>query len=725
MSRASRAPALLHSEECLAMPRQDRSSVIFKRRVNIIGLVVNLQENLHRASISPALLHCQEDHVMPGQEMSSLTSFNRRVDIFGVLALLRETTNRASISPTLLHSPKICAAPGQDISFIISFNRRFDAFGVVGVLREIANRASRVRMPTLQQICPMLGQDVASIVSFDRRVNTTGLLGVLREIVNGASRASALLHSQKICAIPGEDIFGSSPAPLVTRQCYFASLSSHSSHSLNIAEPETYCQSDLDRKTYESKMTLIDKGPINPFDIQSGVNDDDKLNGPQIDQKEENSQKVASSEVAFVGNLSGMKGNVVQQCANVPPDVHSADLVCGSIELERVAIKNKHEDGQSKTSRLENVQRNVTGYANGDNNCDLNGHVNDLADGNPVSDSEDEDYSWLYDRESQNDSSYDSESDHDWMYGSDSENDSMYQSDHESDLDQAEDDNFLGPVQQDEQDHPVNPQGHQPNYDLMPHWLPGYILYAHAVMNGALNPQGHQPDQGPPEEAPAGANPHHLPLHDAQDQPLVVENGNGEAQNELPANGADVNANGEDHDEGPPNGPEMPAMAQPALPVEGQHPQQGNQPQQQAQATGPLNKLRAAARYVKRKLTRNHNPVPMYLPGAPREERPPAGLEEAPALVGVPMAPHGDGDEMDEEAQPRGLFACFAFLFRRHGNPVQEYALQAEQVQEFEEHIPIVEPEIDVLEEDIPVVEELVEGAEQQIEAFVLPVEAF
>ena len=218
----------------------------------------------------------------------------------------------------------------------------------------------------------------------------------------------------------------------------------------------------------------------------------------------------------------------------------------------------------------------------------------------------------------------------------------------------------------------------------------------------------------------------HLPLEDGQDQPLAV-NGNGEAQNELPANEADMHADGGDHDEGPPNGLEMPAMEQPEgqHPQQGNPPQQGNQPQQQAQATGPLNRLRAAARYIKRKLTRNHNPVPMYVPGAPREERSPAGLEEAPELVGVPMVPQGDNDEMDEEAQPRGLFACFAFLFRRHGNPEQEYALQAEQVQEFEEHMPIVEPEIDVLDEDIPVVEEQVEGAEQQIEAFALPVEAF
>ena len=189
-------------------------------------------------------------------------------------------------------------------------------------------------------------------------------------------------------------------------------------------------------------------------------------------------------------------------------------------------------------------------------------------------------------------------------------------------------------------------------------------------------------------------------------------NGAGEAQNELPANGADMNANGEDNGEGPPNGPEMPAMAQAVLPQGGQHPQQGNQPQQQNQATGPLKRLRAVARYVRRKLTRNRSPVSMYMPGAPREERTPVGLEEALVHIGMPIIPHEDGDDIDEEAQPRGLFACFISIFRRHGNLVQEYALQAEQVQEFEEHLPLVEPEMDLLEEDMPVIEEPVAVAE-------------
>jgi len=469
-----------------------------------------------------------------------------------------------------------------------------------------------------------------------------------------------------------------------------------------MAEQERFCQSDLDRKSSESKMAMIEKGPINPFDIQSGKNG----------QNKDNSQE--HLEDAFANNRRGMEKIVAQWSANVLPA--DTALKCGCIELERVATKNVNGNGQSQSSRPGKPQGNTTSYASGDENCDLNNHAKTLTDGYLVSDSEDEDYSWLCDREVQNNSICDNESDHDEMYASDSENNSEYQNDNESDLEQAEEDYFMELLQGDGQDQPVN----QPQYDLMPHWLPGYILLAHEVMN----PPADQPDPGPPEEAPAGANPPHLPLHDAQDQPLAI-NGNGEAQNELLANGADMNENGEGHDDGPPNGPEMPAMAQPVLPQGGQHPQQGNQPQQQAQATGPLKRLRAAARYVRRKLTRNNNPVPMYLPGAPREERTPVGLEEAPAHIGVPMIPHGDGDDIDEEAQPRGLFACFTAMFRRHGNQVQEYPLQAEQVQEFEEQIPLIEPEVDVLEEDMPVIDELVEGAEPQIEAIAPAVEAF
>ena len=116
-----------------------------------------------------------------------------------------------------------------------------------------------------------------------------------------------------------------------------------------------------------------------------------------------------------------------------------------------------------------------------------------VANGYLVSQSEDEDYSWLCDREAQNISRCDSESDNDEMYGSDSEND-MYQNDNESDVEQAKEDYFMELLQGDGQHHPVN----QPHCDLMPLWLPGYILDAHA----AMNPQADQPDPRPPEEAP-------------------------------------------------------------------------------------------------------------------------------------------------------------------------------------------------------------------------------
>ena len=686
--------ALLYSQEICAIFGQGIALIGTSRRaVFVIDLVTMLRER-----------YSEESLTRPGLD-TSLVILNQRANITGHIVTLREDLHRASTAVVLLHSKEGYAMPEPGMPSGISFNRRIDGFGTLGVLREIANMVSV--WPTLQynaRIYAILGQDLASIASLERRVNIADRLGV--EIANAASRVSALFHCQKSYSIAGQDLFGSSSAPLVTRQCYFASLSSNNSHSLDIAVRETFCQNNLDRKTSESKMALIEKGPINPLDIQSQLND----------QNKDSFKKVAPFEDGLAGNRGGMERIVAKRSASVPQDFDNAALLCGCIEHERVAIKNVYEYGQSKNNKPENAQEYATGHANGDENCDLKGHVKTVANGYLDSHLEDEDYSWLCDREAQNNSKWDNESEHDGMYDSDSETDSMYQSDNESDLDQAEEDYFMELLQGDGQDHPVN----QPHYDLMPHWLPGYILHAHA----AMNPQVDQPDHGPPEEAPAGANPHHPPLHGAQDQPLVV-NEDDDAQNELPANGADMNANGEDHDEDPPNGPEMPAMAQPVLPQGGQHPQQGNQPQQQAQATGPLKRLRAAARYVRRKLTRHRSPVPMYVPGAPREERTPVGLEEAPALVGMPMIPQEDGDDIDEEVQPRGLFACFASLFRRHGNPVQEYALQAEQVQEFEEQIPLVEPEMDLLEEDMPVIDEPVEGAEPQIEAIALAIEAF
>ena len=690
MNRAVTGPALLYSQEICAIFGQDialiRTSL---RAVNVIDFFAILW-----------MTYSEESLTGPGQD-SSLFIFNRRVNIIGLVVNPQKNLHRTSTAVVLLNYKEGYAIPKQDIPYSISFDRRSYAFGTLGVLREIANMILMWRaLQYNEQIYAILGQGIASISSLERGINIPD-----RDVAHAASRVSALFHCQKSYSIPAQDVFGSLSAPLVTRQCYFASLS-YSSHLLEIAVPETFCQSNLDRKSSESRMALIEKGPINPLDIQSEVKD----------HNEENFKKVAPFEEGLAGNRTGMVRIVGKQSASVPQDFDNASLVCGRIENERIAIKNVYEYGQSKNNKPQNSQGYATGRVYGDENCDLKSHVKTVANGYLVSQSEDEDYSWLYDRKAQNISKCDSESDHDEMYGSDSENDDMYQNDNESDLEQAEEDYFMELLQGDGQHHPVN----QPHCDLMPHWLPGYILDAHA----AMNPQADQPDPGPPEEAPEGGNHHHPPLHEAQEQPLAVI-GAGEAQNELSANGADMNANGEDIGEGPPNGPEMPAMAQAVLPQGGQHPQQGNQPQQQAQATGPLKRLRAAARYVRRKLTRNRSPVPMYMPGAPREERTPVGLEEAPVHIGVPMVAHEGGDDIDEEAQPRGLFACFISMFRRHGNPVQEYALQAEQVHEFEEHLPLVEPEMDLLEEDMAVIEEPVEVAEPQIEAIALAIEAF
>ena len=297
---------------------------------------------------------------------------------------------------------------------------------------------------------------------------------------------------------------------------------------------------------------------------------------------------------------------------------------------------------------------------------------------------------------------------------------------------------------------------HAPGPGPMMQWFldNGYIPQVAPV-----GPQGNQANQGPQDEAPMGAHPHHFPIHHAQDQ-IVALNGDGEVPGVIPANGIGILANEVGIDEAPPFGVVVPA---PQVPQDlqhlqqgqdphhgqnlqqgqhqqhgqhhqqaqhhqqGQHPQQGNHPQQNPHPTGPLSRIVAAARYVKRKLSRHNNAVPMYVPGAPREERPPIGLDEAPPLIGVPMVPHPD---MNEGEQPRGLCACFAFLFRHQGNPVQEYPLHNEQMEEFEEQIAIVGQDIDGFEleddeEDMEDFEQPVEAPEEQMEAVALPVEVF
>ena len=463
--------------------------------------------------------------------------------------------------------------------------------------------------------------------------------------------------------------------------------------------------------------------------------------GVSIENKQENDQRMETEQDNFQGNASG--------CANgqTKCDVNGAENCDLNDHVNYLVVYDSENENDDYAS--------VCGSESGrDSRADNESN-----------------YDWMYSSDSENDSMYESETD--MNHGEEGNN--------------ANNENaqivplLPGNAQQEHYhaaaNHPVNPQGHPPglqdeapvahmvhavpnvaqipqayqpnpqqqdeaavgegaqqlphvpNNAFMPPWLPDYILHAQAVLNGPPNLQEEQPNQGPQDEAPPGGNPHHLPIPQAQDP--------------LPAggDGNEMDANGGDHDEALPNGFGMPALAQPEVPQQGQLPQQGNQPEQgnppqqgnqpqqvnqpqQAQATGPLSKLKAAARYVKQKLTRHHPPVPMYVPGAPREERTPLGLEEAPALVGVPMIPNGEDGGMHEEAQPRGLCACFAFLFRHHGNPVQEFPLQAEQVEEFEEQLAIVEPEMDAIE-DVEVVEEPMEAADDQMEAIALPMEAF
>ena len=214
----------------------------------------------------------------------------------------------------------------------------------------------------------------------------------------------------------------------------------------------------------------------------------------------------------------------------------------------------------------------------------------------------------------------------------------------------------------------------------------------------APHAQGNPVNAGPHDEAPQ-----HF-LIQQQQFPAVPHVNENDAQN----NGPVLLANGGIHDEVPANGADIPPP--PPLPMPLPHVGQHNP--QHAQASGPLNRLKAAARYVKRKLTRHHHGNhnhgnPMYNPGAPREERAPLGLEEAPPLPGGHVI-HNNG-----ERRARWFAACFGFLFRRRGGAaVQEYPLQGEEAAAFEEAAEM-EPEID----DDELVEEEVGADEEPFEA--------
>ena len=269
---------------------------------------------------------------------------------------------------------------------------------------------------------------------------------------------------------------------------------------------------------------------------------------------------------------------------------------------------------------------------------------------------------------------------------------------------------------------------HAPHVQILPAWL-----LEHQANLANLHVQAQQGPQeipGPNEEAPLGQgvaqaiqanvlldpqeNQENAELQDEANEDQVAPDNQIEhaQQHDQPA-GPHVNENGEQV-----IGADAPANAPDHAPVHGGGPlpvpQAGQQHPQHAHASGPRNRLIAVVRYVKRKLMRRHHGTAgMYTHGAPREERSPLGLEEAPAFQGGFIVQHHDEDGMEEERSARCFAGCFGFLFRRwSGAAVQEYPLQNEQAPEFEE---AVANEEDVQEEN-DAVEEQMEANEPQIE---------
>ena len=242
---------------------------------------------------------------------------------------------------------------------------------------------------------------------------------------------------------------------------------------------------------------------------------------------------------------------------------------------------------------------------------------------------------------------------------------------------------------------------------ILPHWL--LVMQAQQAHAQAEAAQAQQEHPGPNEEAPGAPMPDLFPWMAVNAQPAQVNQGNlplnpQEDQENIPPNpqGNQENLPQEDHGnllldplgvqadeavvaQGDPD--------QPDAPQGNENDEQVNQagapangagvppPPPPPQANGPRNRLIAAARYLKRKLTRSHHGNHhhgLYTPGAPREERNPLGMEEAPAFQGGYAIPHNDEDGMEEERRSRWFASCFGFLYRRwRGAPVQEYPCRA------------------------------------------------
>ena len=223
---------------------------------------------------------------------------------------------------------------------------------------------------------------------------------------------------------------------------------------------------------------------------------------------------------------------------------------------------------------------------------------------------------------------------------------------------------------------PRNPMAHIPPLDqapnaniILPAWLLAFQAHLANVQAQALQLPLELPR--PNEEAPLNDHPASV----NQENPNVGEDEDDE----------DVDDETDEHvgdgvdDYGPANEAVAALAPHPmVLPQAAQH------PAQQPRSRGIRNRLRAAARSVKRKLTRRHHGLPMFYAGQ-REERPPLGLEEALPNPPIREIQAQNEDGQLEQRSARLFSQCFGFLYRRHHSQVQEYPLQNDQAPAFEE----------------------------------------
>ena len=268
---------------------------------------------------------------------------------------------------------------------------------------------------------------------------------------------------------------------------------------------------------------------------------------------------------------------------------------------------------------------------------------------------------------------------------------------------------------------PYNPLEHIPPLDqvpdahnIFPAWLLAYQAHLANVQDQAqaqAQPPPAQPP-GPNEEAPVNANP----AQGNHENPFDDDNEEVDDEAEQPENGGDF-------DNAPGDVAAEPLLPPPPVP-----------PPQQPHPNGLRNRLLSVARYLKKKLTRSHHHHvhPMYYPGAPWEEHPALGLDEAPAFPGglLLIQPEAEDGEEEEERRPRWFSRCFGFLYRHQSNAVQEYPLQGDEAPEFEEAVEVFEAQEQIHDEIVEegeIAEQIDEDEEppQALQEFQEPIAVF